>query len=432
MVSAGGGPVAIAWKLLAGLLVGLAVTSLMVAFPVGAEQQRWAFLAGSEDEIEKLQGELQRVMEDTAIAELALPLAEKNLTAQKERLARAQSKLAATKLNASVERLRLREAENRTARLEAELNKLKVRIAEAESNKSEAERQLKDAKQREADALRHERDVASHADTITREAQAAAAANASAMGGGKVYQSGVWALNDWLRTCEYQFVIAAVAGILGLFSVWDAWIFSRGFAIGYVALVVGMATSWQVNAHNALESQLGSCGPWAVGLEAAFVTAVACHIGFEGFQLMFGAALGLVMAHWASGIVMADSWAPVLSLMWYAMWGLSIVILIVVGQRRALALLGSFVGGLLFASLIGYMVVSFLAADVPTWIDFTDAVVSGKPFTSSPFARDLTLATWVIIASMGIIRWGFKSFEHRRNTGSLSSPLLKSTSSPLP
>jgi len=242
---------------------------------------------------------------------------------------------------------------------------------------------------------------------------------------------------NWLRTYEYQHVIAIVAGVLGLMMSSLPLIFSRFFAIGLAALAVGMATTSEVEAQ--LGNQLGKWGSWAIGFEGAVVTAVACYIGFDGFQLQVGCAFGLVVAHIAQSVVETSTWTPLKFLVLYNVCGLLGVIFVAVGRRKAFALVGLAVGSLLFTSLIGYSAIGVFTRTSPlAWIDFVEAMVVGsQPFTSltdkGPLARYLLLGLWAGTMAIGLMRWSFIGSGTQKDGGQFRVPFLASgAGAPLP
>jgi len=252
----------------------------------------------------------------------------------------------------------------------------------------------------------------------------------------EVHRSSISAMLNLMRTFEYQYAICVAAGVLGLVSVWDGWIFSQCLFIGLAALAVGTATSWEVSAQ--LGDQLGEWGPCAVGFEAAAVTVAACYLGFEGFQLQVGGAFGLVVAHFAASVVKASTWNGLGFLGLYAISGLLGVLFVVVGGRKAFAVVGPAVGGLLLACLAGYIAIDLFYASRVPWIDFVEAVVVGgrEPFTSlgdkGPLARYLLLGIWAAATVIGVAHWFLaRSGAEGDDAGPPRAPFLQSNAEPL-
>eukprot|EP00930_Biecheleria_cincta_P087491 TRINITY_DN76718_c0_g1_i1.p1 TRINITY_DN76718_c0_g1~~TRINITY_DN76718_c0_g1_i1.p1 ORF type:complete len:591 (+),score=106.29 TRINITY_DN76718_c0_g1_i1:39-1811(+) len=160
-------------------------------------------------------------------------------------------------------------------------------------------------------------------------------------------------MSDWLQQSPYQVLIALAALLSGAVCAWNGpgvWqaVFILGVSLGAAAMV-------------RFELQLRHLAPnaFAEGLLILTVTliiALAAHSGFEGSQVMLGAALGfsgaMVSGAWAQGL---DASLPGTSLGWYCVGSCIGVWVFSTCRRPLLATMGPLLGSYLVVASLGYM-----------------------------------------------------------------------------
>jgi len=222
-------------------------------------------------------------------------------------------------------------------------------------------------------------------------------------------QHPIYATLEWLQTPrpELQLGIAGVALFFGLGSIGRPIQFVQGTSCCLAALAAGMDVSQLASVIWAGEFQeiIGA----AAGFEAALIVALAAGYGFEGFQLVVGALLGLGVAQATMKYAPVDSDMPI-SFVWTACFGLAGFLLLMVGRRTICGMLGPVIGGLLVGNSAGYFMTFFLAqgGDMPPCLEFPICVISGDGCDSALSAREtqatraVALVAWITVALLGI------------------------------
>jgi len=212
----------------------------------------------------------------------------------------------------------------------------------------------------------------------------------------------------WLQTPspELQLGIAGVALVFGLGSIGRPIRFVQGSACCLAALAAFMDVSHMASVVWAGEFQ-EIVAPIA-GLEAAFIVAMAAGVGFEGFQLIVGALLGLGVAQATMKYAPVDSDIPV-SFVWTSCFGLAGFLLLMVGRNTVCGLLGPIIGGLLVGNSAGYFLTFFLTegGEMPPCLEFPICLISGDKCgrllgQEMQAMRVLAIAAWIIVALLGI------------------------------
>eukprot|EP00747_Dinoflagellata_sp_TGD_P066655 gnl/TRDRNA2_/TRDRNA2_154911_c0_seq1.p1 gnl/TRDRNA2_/TRDRNA2_154911_c0~~gnl/TRDRNA2_/TRDRNA2_154911_c0_seq1.p1 ORF type:complete len:512 (+),score=50.97 gnl/TRDRNA2_/TRDRNA2_154911_c0_seq1:71-1606(+) len=155
----------------------------------------------------------------------------------------------------------------------------------------------------------------------------------------------------WLRETQYQAAVAVFAICVGCVCLWD------GPAIWHVlfTVTVAVAAAGVVKAETA-NTMFAKYGV-VLGMQAFVAVGLAVHLGFEGFQVLLGIALGVLGAHEIGGwLTFVDSQVPAVALAWYSLFGMMGFLVYTVWRKPVLAVLAPLLGGLLVASGTGLLV----------------------------------------------------------------------------
>jgi len=196
--------------------------------------------------------------------------------------------------------------------------------------------------------------------------------------------------------------------------------------VSLVALAAGAAGSDQF-----LAAFVSSPPRWLAlvsGAEVAAVTAAAAVIGFNGFQLLIGAVLGLLIAHLSVG--WAGTWCHGQDALWYlALLALG-SLFTGLGGDHAGAAIGALAGGLLAASSCGFFFAELLSSAQlpPSWVDTVDAIVRGTGQSEflgeeASLVRILALLVWAGMTVYGSYRWYRSQMKGREESLDLSDSL---------
>jgi hypothetical protein len=148
------------------------------------------------------------------------------------------------------------------------------------------------------------------------------------------------------REYRHQVVIALVALVIGSLCAWDGpQVWQAIFTASMVAVAVSLAhmesEAWGFD----LVSQI------LLMLIAAFATGVAVQTGFDGFQVLFGTAVGFLGCYgcgsWARSI---DEHIPGIALLWYNIGAVLGALVLTVWQRPVLVTVGPLLGGFLMTT----------------------------------------------------------------------------------
>eukprot|EP00930_Biecheleria_cincta_P007862 TRINITY_DN109148_c0_g1_i2.p1 TRINITY_DN109148_c0_g1~~TRINITY_DN109148_c0_g1_i2.p1 ORF type:complete len:491 (-),score=103.81 TRINITY_DN109148_c0_g1_i2:50-1522(-) len=392
--------------------VGLAAAA--VAFIVALVEGR---------DIADLQGDVKEEQRRINIAEFVIQSATKDASQLVEKQRAAEASLAKSERRVHEAQVAGAKAKLQVQELEAKLGATKEQLASTEAQRKSA---LAAAQQEEASANKAERQAASEHSR----------AEAVLPQRNSVIFEGIALLTQHLKEFESQNLVAAVAGLAGVASLWDSRIFLQVLSVSLVALGAGAAGSDQF-----LAAFVSSPPRWLAivsGAEVAAVTAAAAVIGFSGFQLLIGAVLGLLIAHLSVG--WAATWCHGQDALWYlallALGSLATGL----GGDHAGAAIGALAGGLLAASSVGFLFAELLSGSElpPSWVDAVDAIVRGTGQSESlgeeaSLVRILALLVWAGMTAYGVYRWCRSQMKGREESfDSLRLPLLepKSTEAP--
>jgi len=374
------------------------------------------------------------------VAEAALARLQPSLTAAHASLAKAQQTVANLEAQLALARKRASGAQSAAQTNSPGASAASTQIAEAHAaqEKAEAEAKVSEAKEaQEEQALQ----AVKKATTFAQKEAILKAADAAADRREAQPQSSVgdFALFGFLRTCPYQPILALVFGIAGLGSILDGVRFFEFFFISVFAAVV--ATCVCAESSN-FGSDTGLLENVVVGTEAALVTAIACYYGMEGFQIVVGALLGLVMAHWTCGLFIVDSPENRSSeVVWYAVLALVGAVSLFFGKKHAHGVVGPFAGGLLCSSFAVYFAsaVASHSATSTEFLDFVEAMLNVRSATAvfgkqGVVAWQVGACVWMVVFGLGTSRHFFdwpqltrrdsKSRSKRSSRSDRAEPLL--------
>lgn len=326
--------------------------------------------------IKMLRSELEDERRRALIADVASMTAIKNATEQAKMRAAAEQKLReyAPKLKA---------AQESAAKAEAEVGVLHANLTRAETRRKAAEEKERDVEARltaiggGAGRTPPASVSTTVAALVTHPVERKPAKVVMVNPTHTPLGAAMWNASMFIRTCPYQKLLALVAGSSGLLSVWDPIGFSKVCAVSAASMLVGMASIEE--ARCAWNNQLSSGEGWVIAFVAAAITAIGAVMGFKGFNLWTGAALALLGAHLVSQWAMVYAWTPPWAVIWYVLCtGLGVVVMLV-GEENATAILGPCIGGLLVSSATLFLASSMAdRRHTPTWIEFVDTLISGK------------------------------------------------------
>lgn len=358
-------------------------------------------------QLEELQMRLREEQHRLKIARIALSAARQNASFQAAALQHAQDSLAGLQLRgpeASKEEIQVEE-EIQTDEEQEEV--VQRDIEEAEVQDHSAQERIKSADQRKAAAV-------SAMNTELADTASLVPEHSS------VILSGLSMFFQWLQALPYQHLVAATTGLVGLYSLSHPPLFLQAVAVGVFAVAGGMAAAAEARAYWAGDLPHGL--QLLVGLEVAVILAVAAVIGFDGFQLLIGAALGLFVAYLASGWAMVAAWDTPDAAVWYGVCIALGTATIIVGQKTACAVVGTVLGSLMVASSVGFLITDVLTPSdtTPTWLDCVDALLGSSGATSA-FGAGATIAQaigfgfWMVLTVIGLTRWflGWPLFCHK-------------------
>lgn len=158
-------------------------------------------------------------------------------------------------------------------------------------------------------------------------------------------------LHSWLDESPFQVVLAGVALVAGLFSLWDGMGSWRRLFI-----VCAMAGSASVARYEAKEWSLDLVSEVMLMVQASFSIALAAHVGFSGFQVLFGAIMGFLGAYscggWARNL---HDQAPSLAFFWYLLGTVFGILVFVIWRKPVLASAAPLFGGLLVSSSVCWL-----------------------------------------------------------------------------
>jgi len=226
-------------------------------------------------------------------------------------------------------------------------------------------------------------------------------------------------LLEWLHDAPYQAAVSICALAVGLVCAWD------GPAIWHVLFTLASACLGALIAHSearAFQLTSSTVAETAMMLEVGATVGLATHFGFEGFQLLFGAAMGVLGAYgvggWARGV---EGTVPGLPLLWYSIGAALGLLVYTVWRRPVLAMLAPLLGGLLvssgIAALLGRAFNLLTAMDdghaapgsdwLPpaglAWVDVAGALVE--------YAGGASLAALCCVVLLGAMTNGLKQFR---------------------
>jgi len=148
------------------------------------------------------------------------------------------------------------------------------------------------------------------------------------------------------REYHHQVVIALVALVIGSLCAWNGlqvWqaIFTATMVAAATSLAHMEADAWRFN----LVSKL------LLMFQAAFATGVAVQVGFDGFQVLFGTAMGFLGCYVCGGWARSfDEHIPGIALLWYSIGAVLGALVLTVWQRPVLVTLGPLLGGFLMTT----------------------------------------------------------------------------------
>lgn len=381
--------------------------------PAGAEPIAQAFMPFSEieqpdpassestSEVEELKAELREELHRTRIAEVASEAARNNVTVQENARITAEQQRQGLQGQLAIAQQGNAEARQKVADLEEQRREARAAIKDAQARQDAAGVQLDNATAAlRAAEDRMESERVQIDDVLPQQRQTAIFGELSAFG-------------DWLRHCQYQHIVALVAGLLGLLSIVDPPEFFQALSVGIFAVGLGMAGAQESETY--WGSDLSPTLEFLIGLEVAVIAAAAAVLGFEGFRLLVGAGVGLLLTHIASTWAMVSAWDISDGVVWFGVSAALGAGLIAVGGRTSYALLGPVAGGLMVASSVGFFITDFSTpSDVtPSWIDCVDSLLGGGGGASNAFGQGATAAVytgdllWAVVALAGSWNWFF-------------------------
>lgn len=168
-------------------------------------------------------------------------------------------------------------------------------------------------------------------------------------------------MSDWLQQSPYQVLIALAALTSGAACAWNGpgvWqaMFILGASLGAAAMV-----RFELQLRHAAPNAFAEC---LLVLTVALIVALTAHSGFEGSQVMLGAALGfsgaLVSGAWARGL---DASLPGTSIGWYCVGSSFGVWVFSTCRRPLLATMGPLLGSYLVVASVGYLLGMLVATE---------------------------------------------------------------------
>jgi chemotaxis protein histidine kinase CheA len=349
--------------------------------------------------------------------------------AAEDRLAKARPKLDAAEASLAKAQQRVRDLETQLAEARSDIRQSSVsakassKRAEVESSEveaakaaeSKAEAEAKVANEREA-----QEEEAAHASKKSaavaskKEAELKLAARDALRKQRPRLDIGDFVIFNALRHCPYQVSLSLGFGFVGLSSILDGVSFFQGFFIILCAATVGACICAETLAFGGDRDIVAAS---AGAAEASVVIAIACYYGLEGFQIVVGALLGLVLAHSTCGSLIAYSPANVL--VEFVICAVAVLIgslAMFFGDRNAQAVVGPFVGGFLSATCAVYLVASVVSSHALklNFIDFMEALLTGRGRAITRFGLEgkqaagilvLGASIWVAVFAFGISRY---------------------------
>jgi len=186
-------------------------------------------------------------------------------------------------------------------------------------------------------------------------------------------------LGSWLHEASNQVAVALGAVLVGASCVWDGPTIWHTLFVSLFALTAAGITCYEAHAHS-LGPNLPSLALLMV--QAAAAAGLAAHVGFEGFQVLFGAGVGFACAYgspgdWARRL---DDSYPGVALLWYQTGAFLGFLVYTVYRKPALAMLAPLLGGLLLVSGLGSLVgrlvpMVWLPPARAPWLHATEALL---------------------------------------------------------
>eukprot|EP00419_Tripos_fusus_P039389 CAMPEP_0172778232 /NCGR_PEP_ID=MMETSP1074-20121228/201805_1 /TAXON_ID=2916 /ORGANISM="Ceratium fusus, Strain PA161109" /LENGTH=408 /DNA_ID=CAMNT_0013615163 /DNA_START=173 /DNA_END=1397 /DNA_ORIENTATION=- len=187
------------------------------------------------------------------------------------------------------------------------------------------------------------------------------------------------------RTYQHQVVIALVALVIGSLCAWDGpQVWQAIFTASMVAAAASLASieseAWGYN----MASKI------LLMFQSAFAAGVAVQVGFDGFQVLFGTAVGSLGCFGCGGWARSfDEHVPGIALLWYSIGAVLGALVLTVWQRPVLVTLGPLLGGFLMTTGVVCMACTVASTD-------NVAETTLLPELDAPWihiARDLFFAT---------------------------------------
>jgi len=322
---------------------------------------------------------------------------------------------------------------------ETELEESEQQIREAKETVAGAQPKIASLEDRLADAGRRVA-VALATKTLAKEREANATRAAARLNPPKTPDH-LFALAQWLRSYPHQHVIAAVAGLSGVASIVRPPLFFEAVTVAIFSVAVGMFAVAEFSDHlgGTLPHWLG----FLLGAEVAAVVALACHKGFQGFQLLVGVLLG------ACCVYLCKVWIPLKSSglgmdsLSYTVCCTLGVIAMFVGQQNACAVFGPVIGGFMAKTCFGFFATTYFLHNgaMHTWFDEVDRTFGGvgalDAFTTGEkIVHHAGVCIWVVVAGLGIGCWFLEVRWPRRDAAEeardFRRPLLSVAPNPPP
>lgn len=225
-------------------------------------------------------------------------------------------------------------------------------------------------------------------------------------------------LGVYLRQIPHQQVFAGVAGVVGLLCLYSPLQYGRVMIVSSVASVAGLVGG--AEAANCWADALGSWGPAYIGMEISVIVAAAAILGFDGFRLIAGSLVGMLLARLVKNLTqdidgMAALSQPDNIIIWYSCFALLGAIFMAMGNQIALAITGPLFGGLLVSSCLGFFLEEFLGSPID-WFDVVLGIVQEEDpasVFSLGYAHYVCLGVWLLVLVLGLARW-FEAGSARR------------------
>eukprot|EP00931_Biecheleriopsis_adriatica_P095202 TRINITY_DN68836_c0_g1_i1.p1 TRINITY_DN68836_c0_g1~~TRINITY_DN68836_c0_g1_i1.p1 ORF type:complete len:426 (+),score=120.79 TRINITY_DN68836_c0_g1_i1:19-1296(+) len=368
-----------------------------------------------EANLTKLREDIEEEERRTRIADFVADSAIQNESLQAQKSLQAEKDITELKARYHAAGQTIEQAKQQVQELEAKVEASKQRLNASEeerrasldaAKRAESKKEMAEAKTEEerykADGILPERDT--------------------------VIFDGLHLFCKWLSHLPGQSAIAAAAGLLGMASLWSSQLFLEVVSVTLVALGAGMAAAAQLN--TTFADEMANKLTFLTGAEVALLTAAAVVIGFDGFQLVIGAALGLSIANLSE--VWVASWCNQVALWYLVLFALG-ALAAGLGRRHASAVLGAAAGGLMVASSVIFLLGTFLAdGELPgSWVEYVRALTACG--NKQPFGEDMELLrfvgflVWAVYALLGVSRWFLGRpvlWGEQEIGGDLRSPLL--------